>query len=95
MSCAFVQGSFSDSKKFKSLWHSEIFVNKGPYGPGNFITLLLVFIRSEPNSMINKAVIRECKVINALAICEKLKVLWHFEILTWGVHGKILKCAIS
>ncbi len=45
--------------------------------------------------MINKAVIREYKVINVLLICQKLKknvALWTFNM---GVNGKILKCAIS
>ena len=48
------------------------------------------FIQSEPNFMTNKAVvITKCnKVINVLAICQKLKMLWHFEILTWKSMGK-------
>ena len=48
----------------------------------------MVFIRSDPKFMINKAVIRECKVINVLAMCQKLKLLWNFEILTWKSIGK-------
>ncbi len=35
-----------------------------------------VVIRSEPNFMINKAVIREYSYV--LAICQKLKMLLHF-----------------
>ncbi len=46
------------------------------------------FIQSGPNFMINKAVIREFKVSNFLAICQKIKNLWHFEILTWESIGK-------
>ncbi len=51
-------------------------------------TLPTLLIRSEPNFMINKAVIRAYKVINVLAICPKLKMLRHFEILTRGSTGK-------
>ncbi len=32
-----------------------------------------VLIRSEPTFMTNKAVIRECKVMDILAICQKIK----------------------
>ncbi len=32
--------------------------------------------------MINTAVIGEYEVMDILAICEKLKILWYFEILT-------------
>ncbi len=42
-----------------------------------------VFIRSEPNLMINNAVIMGHKVMDVLAMYPKLKILWHFEILTW------------
>ncbi len=72
--------------------HFVIFVNTGAYGTGNFKTLL---IRPELKFMMNKAVIREYKVIHLLVICQKLKMLWHFEILTWESMGKIVKCAIS
>ena len=34
-------------------------------------------------SIIYKASRREYKVINVLAICQKLNFLWHFEILAW------------
>ena len=44
--------------------------------------------------MISNAVIREYKVINVLAICKKIKNLWHFEILH-GSQWKILTCPIS
>ena len=47
-----------------------------------------VFIQSGPNFMINTAVIGEYKVMDILAICQKLKILWHFEILTWESMGK-------
>ncbi len=40
----------------------------------------------------NKAVIRGYKAMDVLAISQKLKILWHFNM---GVDGKILKCAIS
>ena len=30
-----------------------------------------------------------------LAICQKLQIWWHFELLTWGINGRILKCARS
>ncbi len=48
-------------EKLKMLWHFEIFVNTGPSGAGNIqnATRPMVFIRSEPNFMINKAVIRK------------------------------------
>ena len=46
--------------KLNILWHFEIFVSTGPYGAGNFKTTPpAVFIRSKPNFMINKAVIRK------------------------------------
>ncbi len=32
--------------------------------------------------MINTTVIGEYKVMDTLAICDDLKILWHFEILT-------------
>ncbi len=38
--------------------------------------------------MIIKAAIWEYEVINILAIRRKLKILWHFEILTWESMGK-------
>ncbi len=44
--------------------------------------------------MINKAVIRGYKVMDVSAICQKLKILWHFEILTLESMGN-LKCLIS
>ena len=47
-----------------------------------------VLIQSESNFMINKAAIRAYKVRNVLAMCQKLKILWHFEILTWESMGK-------
>ncbi len=47
-----------------------------------------VLIRSDPNFMIKKAVIRVCKVVNVSAICHKLKKMWTFEILTWVSKGK-------
>ncbi len=37
---------------------------------------------------INNKQIREHKVIKVLAICQKLKILWHFDILTWESMGK-------
>ena len=52
-------------------------------------TLPTVLIRSEPIFIINNAAIREYKVVNVLAICQKLKLLWYFEILaTWKLMGK-------
>ncbi len=36
----------------------------------------------------NKAVIRVYKFMDILAICQKLQILWHFEILTWESMGK-------
>ncbi len=44
--------------------------------------------------MINTAVIGEYKVTDISAICQKLKILWHFEILTLESMGN-LKCGIS
>ena len=39
-------------------------------------------------NMINKAAIREYNVMDVLAISHELKLLWHFEILTWESTGK-------
>ncbi len=52
-------------------------------------------IQSKPNFMINKGVIKECKVMNILETCQKLQLLWHFVIFNMGVNRKILKCARS
>ncbi len=41
-----------------------------------------VFIQFGPNFMINTAVIGEYKIMDILALCQKLKILWHFENLT-------------
>ncbi len=38
--------------------------------------------------MINNAVVGEYKVMDILAICQKLKIVWHFEIVTWESMGK-------
>ncbi len=38
------------------------------------------FFRSGPNFIINTAVIGEYKVMDILAICLKLIILWHFEM---------------
>ena len=43
--------------------------------------------------MINKAVVRVYKVMHILAVCQKLKILWHFEILTWESMAN-LECGI-
>ncbi len=48
-----------------------------------------VLIRSELNFMIKKLFMGEYKIINVLTICQKLKMLWYFEIFcyhrtTWG-----------
>ena len=40
------------------------------------------------------AIIGGYKVMDILAICQKLKILWHFEILTQELMGN-LKCGIS
>ncbi len=76
------------------LWHFEIFVNTGPYGLEISKRYSYSFIQTVPNFMINKAVVRECNFMVISAICQKLKLLWHFEILTWESMGN-LKCAIS
>ena len=44
--------------------------------------------------MINKAVMREYKVITGLVICQKLKHLWHFAILTWESMRNPKMCII-
>ncbi len=79
-------------QKIKILWHFEtqdhmgLEISNAPPPTG--------FIQSEPNFMINKAVIRAYKVMDILAICQflaiyhKLKSLWHFEILTLESMGK-------
>ena len=53
-----------------------------------------VLIQSGPNFMINKAVIRVYKVMDILAIYQKLRISWHFEMFTWESMGKV-KCGIS
>ncbi len=45
--------------------------------------------------MIIKAAIREYKVINVLAICQKIKKFVALLNFNMGVNGKIVKCAIS
>ncbi len=76
-------------KILKKIPHFEILVNTGPYGGWKFQNATsTVFIRFEPNFMINRAVIREYKVINVLVIWQKLKILWHFEILIMESMGK-------
>ncbi len=52
-----------------------------------------VFIRSEPNLIINKAVIRECKNYVKLNI-KDCKILWQFKILTWKSMESPKKCNI-
>ncbi len=81
-------------QQFKKLWHFKICVNTGPMGLEISKRYGEVFIQSCLNFMINKAVIRECKVMDILAISQKLKKMWHFEILTWESMGN-LKCGIS
>ena len=44
--------------------------------------------------MINKAVIRAHKVMDVLAICQTLKILWYFEILIWESIGNPKMCNI-
>ncbi len=44
--------------------------------------------------MINTTVIGEYKIMDILAICQKVKILWHFKILTWEAMGN-LKCGIT
>ena len=46
-----------------------------------------VFIRSEPNFMINKVVMGNKNLWYVLAMT-KFKILWHFEILAWESMGK-------
>ncbi len=47
-----------------------------------------VFIWFQPNNfIIHTLVMRECWLLYFLAICEILKMLWHFEILTWKPRG--------
>ena len=52
------------------------------------------FIQSEPNFMINKVVMGEYKVMDILAMCLKLHIFWHFEILTRESMGKPKMCKI-
>ena len=47
-----------------------------------------VFIWFEPNFMISKAVIGKYTVMDILAICQNLKILWQFEILTCESIGR-------
>ncbi len=77
--------SFFTFFKFQ-IYFFFFFVNMGPlWGQKKFHTkpLLHFFIRAEPNFMINKVVLREYKSMYILAICQKLNILWHFEIVTW------------
>ncbi len=53
--------------------HMELYISKATP---------TVFIRSEPSFLINEAVINEYKIMNVLSMCQKLKILWAFEILT-------------
>ncbi len=87
---------------FMAVWN---FVNTGANGAGNIKVLnpcLMynkVWLRSDKNCRRGLAVIREYKVINVLMICQKLKILWHFEMLTWESMGNpkmfnILKAAV-
>ena len=39
--------------------------------------------------MINEAVMRGYKVMDVLTTCQKLKMLWHFAILTWDSMGMV------
>ncbi len=44
--------------------------------------------------MINNAAIGKYKLINVLAPLQKLKILWHVEILTWKSRGNPNMCNI-
>ncbi len=50
--------------------------------------LLFLAIGHVLNFMLNTAVIGEYKVMDILAICQNLKILLHFEILTLESMGK-------
>ena len=76
---------FGDPRNFKNLCHFEIFVNYQTIWGWKFqnTTPSTVFIRSGPKFTINTAVIGVYKVMDILAICKELKILWHFEVLTY------------
>ncbi len=60
-------------------------MNAGPYGAGNFQMLLLlqfIFILCQPNFMRTLATMVKYRPLLFLAICQKIKILWHFEVLT-------------
>ncbi len=97
--------TFSFSFFFSKVFTFQIFmiffalVNMGPYGSKRFKTLLLLLFSSDLSQTLwrNKAVITECKVMDILAICQKLKIkkiVAHWNFNMW-INGKILKCAIS
>ena len=75
-------------QKVKFCGTYKMFVNTGLYGAGNFKSLLLLQFVSNLSFIMHKAVIRVYKVMNILAICQKLKILWHFEVLTWESMGE-------
>ena len=74
----------------KILWHFEFFLNTGPYGAGNFKTLLLPQFSSDVSQTLwgHWATMVEYRLWLFLVIGQLLKILWHFEILSWGSMGK-------
>ncbi len=55
-------------QNLKMLWHFALFVNTGPYGAGNFQTLLLIQVSSDVNQTKTLANIGECRLLRFLAI---------------------------
>ncbi len=60
------------------LWHFEFFVNSEPYGAGNFKTLFPLWFSSNFSQTSREHWLAWWSRV--LAICQKLKMLWHFEI---------------
>ena len=72
--------------KLKILWHFEIFLDRGPYGTGNFKMLLLLQFSSDVSQTLWGHWLpwwNTGYLLPFLAIGQFLKKFWHFEILTW------------
>ncbi len=81
-------GELPKIKNFMALW---IFVSTGPCIWGwkfQNATPRTVSIRCQPNFMRTLASMVEYRLLLVLTIDQFLKILWHFEILTWKSMGK-------
>ncbi len=69
-------------------WHFEIFVNTEPYGAGIPKHYTSCSFHPMSNFMWTLATMVEYSNYFSLAVSQVLKILWHFEILTWVSMGK-------